>query len=252
MRHSDANSSSAETRSVFIIETIGDLWQQMLGEKTIPRDTAAGWQVFHLSERVNTDTQFCVNIHVLDRQRGLLNRSSIGEMFVLDKTRPHELDKQPLLVKYTRKQQSSVGVSPFVPSPDPFPFFGQSFTGSTAPPLTDQPTSPPTESRDKRSSDDEECTVEENPVNLSHYNVVAPGTIDIGRCSGEVPRRVDIHNKHIGPAEEKYEQQSLEGTCSPIEYDDLYLLSYSQLHSAYSMETLPNAIVKKCGRMPLP
>ena len=238
MRPSVTTNSTAQRYLMIITEIVreseGDPWLQILAHKTILGDTARGWKVFHLVKRQSTNTTFCFNIDVRDRQRRLLNHSSISEMFVTDKDRPHELHMQPVIAQYTHTPQPSLGVSPFVPSLDPFPFY---FTDSTAPP----PTETPTGSLRKRSN---ECRVEENPVNLSEYypdhQVVAPNTVNIRRCSGGATHRVETG---------EVKQQSFDGLCGPTQFEDLTVLRYSTPHNMLFTDTIPSAVIQKCGHV---
>ena len=231
-------------------------WQQVLSDKNIDGN-ATGWQVFHLAGRHNPNTSFCVKINMLG-SRGFLNRSSIQEVFVTNKNKAHESTKQPVIAKYIDKHMQPPGVSPFVPSTDPFPFFNDSFSAprettakTTTGTTSDLPTELPTEQRDKRS---DECTVEENPVNLSGYfdhDVVAPRRVNLGRCSGQAARKYDAGAYKVPTPEEEDVQQSFDSICHPMEFEDLTVLIYSQLHDNLFFETIPNTVIKKCGHLSL-
>ena len=230
--HSDTTQRHIVVITEFVHEEQGQPWEQTLAHTITRGDSSSGWQVIHLHERRSTNITFCFNISVWDSARGRLNRSSISEVFVTDRSRPLELNVLPVIVKYTSKQQTSSGVSPFVPSPDPFPFFGH----FTTPP----PTEAPTESRRKRSN---ECTLEDNPVNLYFPNspVVAPRRANINRCFGGAAKRLE-------PQEEE-KRQFLEGVCRPTQFEDLNVLRYSQLHNSFFTDIIPNAIIKQCGHV---
>lgn len=209
-----------EEFTIFITETVGDdEWDDILSHQIIGSDTE-GWQVFHLNERANgrlNRTLTTLTIHVLAKGKGnsthlLLNRMQLQDMFVLNDGRPDELDKQPVIVQYILKPVESSGVSPFVPSPDPFPFFKRSLL---------QPLSIEKENPNKQ------CPVEDKIVKLTdgfpHNNniLISPHTINIGRCGV---------------------------LCRPTKFADLELLSYSTSLNDMTIDIMPNATIKKCVR----
>ena len=244
--------SSNESRelSVFLVETVrsGEVrWQRVIGEKKIAGDSE-GWQVFHLSEEPYTPERFCIEMHVVDSVRGYLNYTLIKETFVVDISRPEEHNKQPVIVKYVHKQVSALGISPFVPSNDPFPFLGGSF--SSFDDDNDNDTGlPPTDSREKRSDD---CTLQTNLVTTSDYftaDIVAPKTVDVGSCFDLREYGKVQLTSGLVPAESKPE--SLTEVCRSIETEDLEVLLYSGLIGSFSIDTIPNAIIKNCGHVPV-
>ena len=112
-------------------------WVQILGYRRIVRATE-GWLVFHLNARLNgylTPPGFCIRVHiVLARQNinstlyTLLGRGLIEDVFILEESRPNELPLQPVIAVYIQKPIPPSGVSPFIPSPDPFPFIKRSLS----------------------------------------------------------------------------------------------------------------------------
>ena len=113
-----------------ITETVrvqGGSWTQLLSSLMIPSD-AEGWYVFHLSSRINdylniptVHVCFQVNIQACGEEEHstytrLLNRSQIGDVFVVSDTREDERNRQPVGMAYIRKFIPPSGISPFFPT----------------------------------------------------------------------------------------------------------------------------------------
>ena len=168
-----------------------------------------GWQIFNLREKIQgavNASRFCIKIHVLAKEEGnstyiLLNRTQIQSLFVLDASRPHELDKQPVIVQYIHQPAISLpsGVSPFYPSPGPFPFFKRSLPETPAP-----------QDRDPSY----ECSVEERIISLVDFfpNIIMPTTVDVGQCITNQPTVLEIENLGKESPDEEFPSGTL---CQP-------------------------------------
>ena len=231
--------SEGRTLTVFLIETVGSSegeWQRVIARRTVQGEEG-GWQVFRLKDRLSTSELFCVQVHVRDNERGHLNRSLIREEFVLgDSVSSHEANKMPVFVKYIRRQLPPSGISPLVPSDDPFPFFRGGF-GS------DDGDGDSEDQRKRRSSD---CAVHNHIVDLSDHfesEVAAPTSVDVGRCS---------RGRENGKVRDENDRSTTDegvsaGECIATETEDLtVLLNY---RDSLFMTAIPDAIVKKCGQL---
>ena len=233
--------------SVFITETIvedGFTWEDILNLKTIRSETE-GWVVFHLNQRRNRGlnaTSFCIKMYVLAREEGgnsthiLLNRTQLRDVFVLDESRPYELHRQPVIVHYILKPVTTPsGISPFTPSPGPFPFFKRSL-------LPEEMT--PTGSKEQGF----ECSVEERLINMVDFypNIILPTTVNIGRCAAtSSTNHKEIESADVEGTDEEEENEP----CRPTEYSDLHVLWYSYQDGYISITILPNAVIEKCGHI---
>ena len=195
--------------------------EQLISYRRITRE-ALGWQVFHLIRRINCGIKtqkFCVNVLVRVQANGtctLLNISSIQEVFAL------EISNQlPFRTLFIFRALNTTD-RPFIPSPDPFPFLKRSLP----------------------ESDNYECSVRENIVNLSDilpHNILAPKTANIGKCFYQAQQErgsIDLTSEEKQPSR----------ICRPTLFDDLVVL-HSNEHGQVSIDTISNAIVKDCGHV---